>query len=401
MKNTNSRIHLKAILLIAVLMLFVGCKEEEKEENTTLTVQTSPPIEREIVQWDEFTGRFQATDRVEIRARVSGYIDRVNFTDGQMVKKGDVLFIIDQRPFRIALQQAQANRSQAEAELRQAEGNFERVKELRVTGAVSIEEYSTREQAMQAARARLQLSQASIDDARLNLNFTEVKAPISGRVGRDLVNPGNLINGGSANATLLTTVVSISPIHFYFQGSESDLLRYTRLNQGGSRKSSRDESNPVMVRLQDEEIFEHPGKMDFVNNEIDQSTGTIEGRAILDNEDGVLEPGMFGRMRLLGSDKHSAILIPDRLVQTNQTVKFVYTIGSDSIVKATNVTLGELYAKKYRIIEKGLAPNDWLALSNLQRLSADMKVTPESKPLVFEGDEPNIETNPNLLNTQN
>ncbi len=400
LKIAGNKTGIPMALLLSVLLFFTGCKNEEAAQTTLLEVETASPIEREIIQWDEFTGRFQATDRVEIRARVSGYVDRVNFTDGQLVKKGDVLFVIDQRPFRIPLQQAVANRKQAEAELKQAIGNFDRVKELRATGAVSVEEYSRREQAMEAARARVDLSQASINDARLNLDFTEVKSPITGRVGRDLVNPGNLINGSATNPTLLTTVVSVSPIHFYFQGSETDLLRYTRLSQRGGRESSRERPNPVAVRLLDEADFDHKGHMDFVNNELDPSTGTIEGRAILDNEDGVLEPGMFGRLRLLGSKPHNAILVPDRLVQSNQTVKFVYTVGKDSVVKATNVVFGDLYAKEYRIIEEGLTGSESLLLNNLQRVQDGMKITQKPIELKFEGQDDTIEPNPNALNAK-
>ncbi len=371
------------LVVILVAVLVTGCSEKKEKETALLTVKVSKPITKKIIQWDEYTGRFEAPQRVEVRARISGYVEKVHFTDGQTVKKGDVLYTIDQRPFTIALKEARAAYNQSLAEYKQAQENFKRVESLKESGAVSIEEYDRRKQAMIGGQARSEVALAAIDRAKLNLSFSKVSAPITGRISRDLVNAGNLVDGGSSGGTLLTTIVSIDPIYFYFEGSEADFLKYAQLNREGKRGGSRDTPNPVKVRLLNEDEFIHKGKMNFVDNEISRSTGTIQGRAVFDNSDNVLEPGMFGRARLLGSAEYEAILVPDKLIATNQTVKFVYVVNKDAIVKAVPVDLGELYAKRYRIIKSGLTGKEMILLDNTQKVQAEMKVSPVEEKLVF------------------
>lgn len=372
--------------VMAIVIFSAFEKKEEKEvaqnEPQGLPVEVSYPIFEKITEWDEYTGRFEASNRVEVRARVSGYIDNVSFKDGQSVNKGDVLFTIDQRPFKIALNQARASYGQAQARLTIARDNYERVQSLRESGAVSAEEYDNRKQALAGAKASLQLAKASVDNAKLNLEFTKVKAPISGRVSRDMVNEGNLIDGGSSNSTLLTTIVATSPIHFYFRGSEADYLKYSRLAQNGERSSSRSTANPVLLKLQDEDDYVHEAVMDFVDNEIDRSTGTIEGRATLENKDGLIEPGMFGKARLLGSAEHEAILIPDEIVGTNQSVRFVYVVGTDNTVTTKNIELGPLHTNGMRIVRNGLSPNDLLVTNNIQKIRPGALVSPKQKSLI-------------------
>lgn len=373
------------MLAVMALLIFSGFekKEEPKEiaQNTPqgIPVEVASPNFEKITEWDEYTGRFEASNRVEVRARVSGFVESVSFQDGQSVNKGDVLFTIDQRPFKIALNQARASYGQALARLTIAQDNFDRVESLQESGAVSIEEYDSRKQALAGAKAALQLAQSSVDNAKLNLEFTKVKAPISGRVSRDLVNQGNLIDGGSSNSTLLTTIVATSPIHFYFKGSESDYLKYSRLAQNGERESSRSKANPVLLKLQDEEEYTHKAVMDFVDNEIDRSTGTIEGRATLDNKDGLIEPGMFGKARLLGSAEHEAILIPDEIIGTNQSVRFVYVLGENNTVTTKNVELGPLHTNGLRIVRTGLTPEDKLIVNNIQKIRPGVVVSPIEK----------------------
>ncbi|MEM1321770.1 MAG: efflux RND transporter periplasmic adaptor subunit [Bacteroidota bacterium] len=385
MKNRKFRVGLLSTLtlvLAAVAFLAFSNKEEKVEKTLTetapqlLSVDVAAPVFEKIIEWDEYTGRFEASERVEVRARVSGYIESVNFKDGQVVRKGDVLFVVDRRPFNIALNQAKASHGQALAALTQAQENFDRVKSLKATGAISVEEYTSRQQALAGAKANLELTQATIDHAQLNLEFTKVRAPISGRIGRDLVNQGNLIDGGTSAATLLTTIVATSPIHFYFTGSESDFLKYSRLARNGERGSSRSTANPVMLKLQDEEEYTHKAVMDFVDNEIDRSTGTIEARAILDNKDHLLEPGMFGKARLLGSAEHEAIMIPDDIIGTNQSVRFVYVLNADSTVTTKNIDLGPLHTNGLRIVRKGLSADDQLITSNIQKIRPGLKVNP-------------------------
>ncbi len=382
-RNLSVRIFLIFTLMLAATALLAFSAFDKSEENEPvqnepqgLQVEVSNPVFEKITEWDEYTGRFEASNRVEVRARVSGYVENVSFKDGQSVKKGDVLFTIDQRPFKIALNQARASYGQARARLTTAQVNFNRVESLRESGAVSAEEYDSRKQALAGARASIQLAQASVDNAKLNLEFTRVKAPISGRVSRDLVNQGNLIDGGSSQSTLLTTIVATSPIHFYFQGSESDYLKYSRMAQSGERASSRSTANPVLLKLQDEDGYTHKAVMDFVDNEIDRSTGTIEGRATLENEDGLIEPGMFGKARLLGSAEHEALMIPDEIIGTNQSVRFVYVLGEDNTVTTKNIELGSLHTNGLRIVRSGLSPQDKLITNNIQKIRPGVVVRP-------------------------
>jgi RND family efflux transporter MFP subunit len=380
-KITKQVIAFVGLILVALVVVAFTKNENTTEETTVaappaIAVEVATPVFEKITEWDEYTGRFEASNRVEVRARVSGYIESVSFKDGQNVKKGDVLFTIDQRPYKIALDQAKATLAQARSLLKTATDNFSRVQPLKVSGAVSIEEYDRRSQAVAGAKASVQLAQAKVDNARLNLNFTKVKAPISGRVSRDMVNEGNLIDGGSANSTLLTTVVATSPIHFYFNGSESDFLKYSRLARNGERGSSRSTANPVFLKLQDETAYVHEGVMDFVDNEIDRNTGTIEGRAILDNKDGFIEPGMFGKARLLGSAEHEAIMVPEEIIGTNQSVRFVYVLGENNVVTTKNVTLGPLHTNGLRIIRDGLTTEDKLITNNIQKIRPGVTVNP-------------------------
>ena len=382
--NTK-RISKTVFALIAVLAIvivtaaFASGDTEQKDTapvSQAMPVEVAVPVYEKITEWDEYTGRFEASNKVEVRARVSGFLERVNFVDGQVVKKGDVLFTIDDRPFKIALDQANADYGQAKASLKTAQDNFERVESLRESGAVSIEEYDRRKQALEFAKASIQLSKARVDNAKLNLEFTRVTAPISGLVSRDKINEGNLIDGGSSNSTLLTTIVATSPIHFYFTGSESDYLRYVRLARSGERGAVRSGGIPVFIKLQDEEGFEHEAKMDFVDNQIDTSTGTIESRAILDNKDHLLEPGMFGKARLMGSAEHEALMISDDIIGTNQSLRFVYVLGDDNIVTTKNVTLGPLHSNGLRIIRDGITKEDRLITNNIQKIGPGMAVTP-------------------------
>ena len=325
---------------------------------------------------------FEAVKRVEIRSRVSGYLNQVRFQDGQQVEKGQVLFVIDQRPFLIALEQANADKKAAEAEYLQLASNFDRVKALQDSRAVSTEDYEQRRQNMLAALARKEAAQSRVNRASLDLEFTTIRSPIKGRIGRKLINVGNLITGDDADGTLLTTVVSLDPIHFYFEGSEADLLRYIRLDRTGERTGSREAPNPVLIKLQDETEFNHKGVMDFVDNELDFGTGTIQGRAILPNPDYVIEAGMFGRAKLLGSGERQVIMIPEQLIQADQTRRFIYLLSDSSTVEARILKLGRFFPDNaMRVIEAGLEEKDRVILNRVQFLRPGMKVTATEQPL--------------------
>ncbi len=385
MMNLNfntKKIGFFAISGIIVLLIILAFTTKEVEnitqvDSSALEVQVATPVYDKITEWDEYSGRFEASNRVEVRARVSGFLEKVNFSDGQMVEKGQVLFVIDQRPFRIELERAKAGYEQALASLKTAEDNYNRVESLKETGALSTEEYDRRKQAFVHARASLELAAASVDHAKLNLEFTEVKAPISGLVSRDKVNEGNIIDGGSANSTLLTTIVATSPIHFYFTESESEYLKYVRLAKEGKRGNARSEGIPVMIKLSDEEQFMHTALLDFVDNEIDEQSGTIESRAVMDNNDHLLEPGMFGKARISGSEEHKALMIPDEIIGTNQSLRYVYVLDEEHKVSSRNLTLGPLHSNGLRIVRSGLQPKDQLIINNLQKIRPGMPVSPK------------------------
>ncbi len=376
--------------LIGVLLPFLAACVSESQEAAApppppqVTVAT--PLQKPVVDWDEYTGRFQAVERVEVQARVDGYLDEIRFQDGEIVDKGDVLFVIDQRPFKIAVEGAQAELKQAEAEEKRSESEFNRFSQLRESQTVSEEEFEERRQNMFGNRARVEAAKAAVDDAKLNLEFTEVKAPVQGRVSRNRVSVGNLIGGGSTGATLLTTIVSLDPIHFYFEASESQLLNYTRLNNCGARPGSRGKPNPVYVRLMDEDDFVHEGRMDFVDNEVDLETGTIEGRALFENADGVIEPGMFGRARLLGSGEYQALLVPDTAIGTDQSRKFVYVVNDDNQAEMRFVQLGPLQDNDLRVIRDGLDETDRVVIGGIQRVRAGSPVDAQDGD-IEEGDD--------------
>lgn len=386
------------LLVLAFIPNGVSAQEEGQQAATpVLEVETSLPLYESITEWDQYTGRFEASNHVDVRARVSGFLEKVNFTDGQLVKKGQVLFVIDQRPYRIALDQAKANYAQTLTTVKIAEDNYSRVESLRATGAVSIEEYDQRKQALAHAKASLQLAEAKVDQAQLDLEFTKVKAPISGLVSRDRVNQGNLIDGGSANSTLLTTIVATSPIHFYFTASESSYLKYVRLANNGKRTDPRKKGIPVEIQLLDEEDFVHKGKLDFIDNQIDMQSGTIESRAVLENEDQLLEPGMFGKARVIGSAMHDAIMIPDHIIGTNQSVRFVYVLNDSSEVVSKAVELGPLHSNGLRIVREGLSKDDKLITNNLQKIRPGMLVhTSETNVVKGESELASLEHSQNL-----
>jgi multidrug efflux system membrane fusion protein len=352
-------------LLLLSLLTLAGCIEPpiQSEQKLAPEVDVSQPIQTVITQWDEYTGRFAAVKQAQIRARVSGYLQQTNFKDGQVVKKGDVLFVIDQRPFKIALQSTGSKFDLAKKEL-------DRGKDLRRKNSLSEEELDRRTNEYQQAFAAL-------ENAKLKMEFTEVKSPIDGVVSRDYVNVGNLVTGGAAQATLLTTVVSLDPIHFYFDAGERDLLKYMRLSQLDKRESSRTKSNPVQIRLQDEQDYSHLGVMDFVDNQVDRGTGTIQGRAILDNPGGFILPGLFGRMRLLSQENVSVMLVPDIIVGTDQSRKFIYVVTNDNKIDRKFVTLGKLHTQDLRIITEGLEADDNILVNGMMRARPGALVTPK------------------------
>ncbi len=342
-------------------------------------VSVARPVERDVVEWDEYTARLEAVDSVEVRARVSGYLEAVRFADGATVKEGDVLFIIDPRPYQAVLERADAEVALAKARLDLADTRDDRAGKLVTHNAISQEEADMRAAESRQAEAAVRAAAAALEAARLDVEFTEVRAPVSGRVSRKLVTEGNLVNGGT-QGTLLTTIVSLDPIYVYFEADERSYLKYVRLAREGLCASSRDIQTPVEVGFADEEGFPHRGNMDFVDNRLDPNTGTMIGRAVLPNPDLSLTPGLFARLRLPGSGEYRALLIPDAAIGSDQAQKFVYVVEADETAQYRTVTLGPLI-DGLRVVRSGLSANDRVVVGGMQRLRPDTMVVAEEQPI--------------------
>ena len=328
-----------------------------------------------LTEWDEYTGRFEATDRVDVRARVDGYLDSIHFRDGAIVKPGDLLFVIDPRPYEAVLEGARADVVRAQTRLELATTDFTRGEALFAIRGISQEEFDRRVQARKEAEAALIVARAAERVAALNVEFTRVRAPIGGRIAQNFVSVGNVISGGQAGSTLLTTIVAVDPIQFVFDASEADYLKYNRMNASGERRTSRDTPNPVRIRLLDEPTFTHVGKMDFVDNQVDPATGTIRGRALVPNPGGFLTPGQFGRLQLLGSGEFDALLVPDSAILSDQSQRFVWTVGKDDIPEPRVVEPGNL-ERGLRIVRAGLQRDDRIVINGMQRVRPGAKVAP-------------------------
>jgi membrane fusion protein, multidrug efflux system len=320
------------------------------------SVTVAPPIQKKVTQWDEYTGRFEAREQVEVRARVSGFVEKIHFRDGQLIKKGDLLFTIDQRPYRLSVDAARADIARAKAQVSLADNEVERAEGLTRNQTITVRDLDQRKSNLAVARAGQQASEANLKIAELNMEWTEVRAPIDGRISDKRIDVGNLIAGGQSGATLLTTIVSIDPINFIFEASEADYLRYSRLNQSGERVSGREQAQPVQVRLADEAEWKRQGVLNFVDNQLNTRSGTIRGRALMDNKDQFLTPGTFGRMRLFGGE-FEALMVPDSVIASDQTRKVIMVVGPENKVVPKPVVLGQI-VDGLRVIRSGLAPTD-------------------------------------------
>jgi RND family efflux transporter MFP subunit len=367
---------------LTALLLLAGCSEGTQKQTAAPpppAVTIAGPVKRVVVDQDEYVGRFVAIESVEVRARVSGYLDRIDFTDGQMVKQGDLLFTIDKRPFETTLDQAKANLAQARANLAFAETDLNRGAALVKERTITEQTFDQRTQAKRVAEASVQAQEAAVRQATLDLAFTELKAPVAGRIGDRRVSLGNLVTGGtSGNTTMLATIVSVDPIRFEFTFDEASYLRYERLAKGGREMTSRDASVVVALKLLDEPDFQHKGRMDFVDNVIDRSSGTIRGRAVFANPDGVFTPGMFARVQVPGSPSYTALLVPDTAIGTEQARKYILVADSDDVVRMKYVTTGRLYGN-LRVIKSGLEENDRVIVNGLMRARPNQKVNPQQE----------------------
>jgi RND family efflux transporter MFP subunit len=365
-------------LFAAAVAAIGGCSSDATTTPAVQAPQVSvaEALARDVTEWDEFTGRLEAVESVEVRPRVTGYIESVDFTEGSVVRKGDLLFVIDPRPYRAELSKAEAELQRAIARSELAATDQTRSEKLLDIRAVSREEYDQRVNASREARASVDAARAAVEAARLNLEFTRITSPIAGRVSKAIVTAGNLVTGGSNAATLLTTVVSIDPIYVTFEGDEQVYLKYTELARRGDRSSSRDVANPVLMELANEQGFPHRGAMTFVDNQIDPRTGTIRARASFDNKDGYLTPGLFARVKLLGHNSYKAVLVDDRAIGTDQSQKFVFVVDAENKVSYRSVKIGRL-TDGLRIVQQGLSAGEIVVVNGLQRLQPGAVVAPE------------------------
>lgn len=338
-------------------------------------VSVAQVLEKRVKDWDEFTGRLQAVETVEIRPRVSGYIDKVAFTEGGQVRRGDLLFIIDPRPYKAEYDRANADVRRYKTVLDLGKIELARVQKLKDSGAVSEEELDERKSTMAQAEANVGGAEAALEAAALNLEFTRVTSPIDGRASRAEVTRGNLVTGGTNGGTLLSSVVSLDPIYLYFDADEQSYLRYSKL-------AVKDKSNthysgaPVQVGLANEEGFPHTGTLDFVDNQLNSQTGTIRARAVLPNKDGQFTPGLFARVQLLSGGEYSAILIEDRAVGTDQSQKYVLVLGPNNVIEYRKVTLGRVI-DGLRVVRDGLKAGDVIVVNGAQRVHPGVTVTPQ------------------------
>lgn len=371
---TISRTRLVLLVFAVLGLTLYGCKEDQPQPPPPPQVTVSKPVVKEIMEWDEYTGRLESVDTVDVRARVSGYLESIHFKDGQTVKEGDLLFVIDPRPYQAELDRAEAELKLAQARLSLAVNDLGRAKHLVSARAISEEEADTKASDEQVARATVEQAEAVVNAAKLNVEFTQVRAPISGLISRKYVTLGNLINGGTGG-TLLTTIVSLDPMYCYFEADEQSYLRYTNLEREGKLPDPRHSDNPAYMELANETGYPHKGYVDFLDNRLDPNTGTIRGRGVFPNPDNKLTPGLFARMKITGSGEYEAILVPDEAIGSDQSQKYVMVVDPENTVEYRQVTLGPR-VNGLRVIREGVQPGDRIIVKGLQRAMPGAKVSP-------------------------
>jgi RND family efflux transporter MFP subunit len=363
-----------ALLPIAAAVLAACARNEAAEAPAAPpSVAVAKVVTKPITEFDEFTGRFEAVDRVDIRPRVSGYIVATHFQQGREVKKGDVLYVIDPRPYQAALKHAQADLARAKTQLALAQSERERATKLIEKRAISQEEFDSRASGNEAASANLAAAEAAVESAALDLSFTQVRSPIAGVAGKEEITAGNLVSAGQ---TLLTTVVSIDPIYVSFDGDETVYLKHIGLEQAPNGKASRSVDTPLWVGVADEQGHPHEGNLVFLDNQLDPATGTIHARGLFRNPERRFTPGMFARVKLTGSARYDALLINDSAVGTDQSVKYVLKVGAENKIEYTPVKLGPV-VDGLRVVREGLKADDVILVKGLQQVRPGMPVTPQ------------------------
>lgn len=376
---------LAAIALAAVS----GCRSGDAPGNQPPqgpppTVKTAQPISRDVTEWDEYTGRIEAVESVDIRARVGGYLDKVNFKDGETVKKGDLLFVIDPRPFKAQLDYAAAELERVRSRKELAANDMAQAERLFRVKAISKEEYDARQKGLREASSVVESASANVVTARLNLEFTQVRAPIDGRIGRELITPGNLVK---SDETLLTTIVSTDPVYVYVDADERAVLKYRRLRQQQGRPDAGVEGTPVELALADESDFPHRGVLDYIAPREDTSTGTVTLRGVFPNDNELLSPGFFARLRVRAGAPYPALLLPDRAIGTDQAQRFIWVMNQKNQVEYRKIELGA-HIGQTRVIKKGLDAGEWVVVEGLQKLRPGIQVNPERISLAESQQEP-------------
>jgi RND family efflux transporter MFP subunit len=337
-------------------------------------VTVANPVYKKIVEWDEYPGQFRAIDSIDVRARVSGYLEKIHFTDGQVVQQGDPLFTIEERPFEIALNSARAQLAEANAQLSLANRNLKRYEKMREGNIVGESDYDDRVEAVSAGKAAVASATAEVEQAELDLGYTEIHAPVTGRISRHEVSAGNLITGGyTGDVTLLTTIVSMDPIYFEFDVSEANYLAYQRAAERGVMQSMRDNKIEVFAKLPDEEQWTHKGSLEFLDNQVNETSGTIRARATFPNADNVFTAGQFAHIRVPGSEPYEAVLLPETAIVTDQSQKIALVVADDGTVGVKILRVGPTY-NGMRIIREGLAPTDKVVINGLLRARPGSKV---------------------------
>jgi membrane fusion protein, multidrug efflux system len=365
--------------IIAVAPALTACGQSQSQPQAAAAaaprVTVAKPVSRLIADQDEYVGRFVAVESVEVRARVSGYLDAIHFRDGQIVRKGDLLFTIDRRPFQTALAQAEASLAQAKANLAFAEADLARAQGVAVGSVITQQTLDQRTQAKRVAQATVAAQNEAVRQAALDLEFSELRAPVSGRIGDRRVSTGNLVSGGTSGSSLLATIESVDPIRFEFTLDEASYLRYTRLAKDNADAADRGLTVPVKLKLIDEPAFSHTGKLDFVDNAISRSSGTIRARAVFANSDRTFTPGMFARVQLAAAPPSDMLLVPEAAIGAEQVRKFVLVVDADNVARPKYVTLGPA-VDGLRVVTDGLAADDNVIINGLMRARPGAKVTP-------------------------
>lgn len=364
----------RRVACLSVLLLSAACGPPPAAPPAPPQVTVATPLRHTITEWDEFTARLVAAQSVDVRARVDGYLETVDFTEGAMVRENERLAVIDRRPYAAVLARARAEVDAAAARLALARNEEARAEQVARRQLISAQELDNRRQRRAEAEAQLAAARAWVEAAQIDFDDCEIRAPISGRIGRRLVTRGNLVSGGENDATLLTTIVALDPIHAYITGDEQAYLRYLRLARAGVRPSAREVRTPALLRLADEQDWPHEGWVDFVDNQIDASSGTIQGRALFPNPDGVLTPGLFATMRIRGAGPYEALLVPDEAIAADQARRIVYVLDDKGIPVARGITPGRLVGT-LREVSTGLSADDRVLINGIARVRPGLPVT--------------------------